>query len=231
MKSGDRVGPYLVAAKLGEGGMGEVYRATDSRLKRDVALKVLPANVASDPDRLARFQREAEVLASLNHPHIAQVHGLEISGDITALVLELIDGDDLSQLLTMRGGFRSPRRSASPSRLRPRSRPRTIRALSIATSSRRTSRCGRTAPSRSSTSGWPSLESRGSHDHGHFIRGSHHRDTRVNESRQARGEATGRETDIWAFGLVLPRNAHGRVALPPPELRRHARPGADLVNR
>jgi hypothetical protein len=105
MKSGDRVGPYLVTSKLGEGGMGEVYRASDSRLKREVALKVLPANVASDPDRLARFQREAEVLASLNHPNIAQVHGLEISGGITALVLELIEGDDLSQSLTMRGAI------------------------------------------------------------------------------------------------------------------------------
>ena len=70
-------GPYEILAALGAGGMGEVYRARDTRLKRDVALKLLPASYASDPDRLARFQREAEVLASLNHPHIAQLYGVE----------------------------------------------------------------------------------------------------------------------------------------------------------
>ena len=68
---GSRIGPYEVGAQIGAGGMGEVYRATDTNLKRAVAIKVLPASVASDPERLARFQREAEVLASLNHPHIA----------------------------------------------------------------------------------------------------------------------------------------------------------------
>jgi serine/threonine-protein kinase len=77
--------------------MGEVYRARDSALKRDVALKVLPADVASDRERLARFQREAEVLASLNHPRIAQIYGLERSGDTLALVMELVDGEDLAQ--------------------------------------------------------------------------------------------------------------------------------------
>src|SRR5687767_9302331 len=77
--------------------MGQVYRATDARLKRQVAIKVLPPSVAADADRLARFQREAEVLASLNHPNIAAIHGLEESGGITALVMELVEGDDLSQ--------------------------------------------------------------------------------------------------------------------------------------
>jgi serine/threonine-protein kinase len=93
---GTRVGPYEVAAKIGEGGMGEVYRATDSNLKRSVALKVLPESVAADPDRLARFQREAEVLAALNHPHIAQIHGLERTDGLTALVMELVDGPTLA---------------------------------------------------------------------------------------------------------------------------------------
>jgi hypothetical protein len=79
--------------------MGEVYRATDSKLKRDVALKVLPAAVAGVPDRLTRFQREAELLAALNHPNIAQIHGLEESGGVTALVMELVDGVDLSNRL------------------------------------------------------------------------------------------------------------------------------------
>jgi Tol biopolymer transport system component/predicted Ser/Thr protein kinase len=90
---GDKLGPYEIAGPLGAGGMGEVYRATDTKLKRDVAIKVLPANVANDQERLARFQREAEVLASLNHPHIAHVYGIE--GD--ALVMELVEGEDLSQ--------------------------------------------------------------------------------------------------------------------------------------
>src|SRR6478752_6067623 len=77
--------------------MGQVYRATDTRLKRQVAIKILPPSLAADHDRLARFQREAEVLASLNHPNIAAIHGLEESGGMTALVMELVEGDDLSQ--------------------------------------------------------------------------------------------------------------------------------------
>src|SRR5678810_1253644 len=77
--------------------MGQVYRATDTKLKRQVAIKILPPAVAADHDRLARFQREAEVLASLNHPNIAGIYGLEESGGITALVMELVEGDDLSQ--------------------------------------------------------------------------------------------------------------------------------------
>src|SRR5262245_58204659 len=77
--------------------MGQVYRATDTTLKRQVALKVLPPSLAGDPDRLARFQREAEVLASLNHPNIAAIYGLEDGDDVKALVMELVEGEDLSQ--------------------------------------------------------------------------------------------------------------------------------------
>ena len=94
---GSRIGPYEVIGSLGEGGMGEVYRARDSRLKRDVAIKILPGRVASDPDRVARFQREAEVLASLNHPHIANIYGFEHEGDTRALVLELVEGETLAE--------------------------------------------------------------------------------------------------------------------------------------
>ena len=94
---GTRLGVYDITAQIGVGGMGQVYRATDTRLKRQVAIKVLPPSLAADHDRLARFQREAEVLASLNHPNIAAIHGLEESGGITALVMELVEGDDLSQ--------------------------------------------------------------------------------------------------------------------------------------
>src|SRR4051812_1390293 len=92
---GMRLGSYDIVALLGAGGMGQVYRARDSRLKREVALKVLPSDVAGEPERLARFQREAEVLASLNHPNIAQVYGIEAN----ALVMELVEGEDLAQRL------------------------------------------------------------------------------------------------------------------------------------
>jgi serine/threonine protein kinase/Tol biopolymer transport system component len=94
---GTRLGVYEITAAIGEGGMGQVYRATDTKLKRRVAIKILPPSLAADHDRLARFQREAEVLASLNHPHIAGIYGLEESDGISALVMELVEGDDLSQ--------------------------------------------------------------------------------------------------------------------------------------
>ena len=94
---GSRLGHYDVTAKIGEGGMGQVYQATDTKLNRQVALKTLPEAFASDPDRLARFQREAQVLASLNHPNIAQIHGLEEEEDgVRALVLELVEGPTLA---------------------------------------------------------------------------------------------------------------------------------------
>src|SRR5688500_10767434 len=93
---GSRLGPYEVTALLGEGGMGKVWRAHHTGLKRDDALKVLPDAFASDPERLARFQREAQVLASLNHPNIAHVHGLERSDGVQALVMELVEGATLS---------------------------------------------------------------------------------------------------------------------------------------
>jgi len=95
--AGTRLGVYEIVAQIGEGGMGVVYRARDTKLNRDVALKVLPDLFASDADRMARFTREAQTLASLNHPNIAHIHGLEESGGVRALVMELVEGDDLSQ--------------------------------------------------------------------------------------------------------------------------------------
>lgn len=97
---GTRLGPYEITAKLGEGGMGVVWRAKDSRLEREVALKVLPEAFAADPDRLASFEREARLLARLNHPNIAQIHGLEVSGDTRAIVMELVEGPTLAERLT-----------------------------------------------------------------------------------------------------------------------------------
>ena len=94
---GTRLGVYDITAPIGEGGMGQVYRATDTTLGRQVAIKILPDAFASDPERLARFEREAKTLASLNHPHIAAIYGFEKSGGLHALVMELVEGDDLSQ--------------------------------------------------------------------------------------------------------------------------------------
>src|SRR5690348_10400848 len=96
LASGTRLGPYEIISAIGAGGMGEVFRARDTKLGRDVALKVLPEAVASDPERVARMHREAQLLAALNHPNIAAIHGLEDSGDVHALVLEFVDGETLA---------------------------------------------------------------------------------------------------------------------------------------
>ena len=96
LQPGTRLGPYAVTAKIGEGGMGEVWQARDTKLDRDVALKVLPEAFTSDPDRLARFEREAKVLASLNHPNIGSIYGLEEAEGVKALVLELVEGPTLA---------------------------------------------------------------------------------------------------------------------------------------
>jgi Tol biopolymer transport system component len=99
LQPGTRLGPYEIASLLGSGGMGEVYRARDTRLKREVAIKVLLAEFARDPERLARAQREGEVLASINHPHIAQIYGLEDADDAPCLVMEFVDGETLDERL------------------------------------------------------------------------------------------------------------------------------------
>src|SRR5262245_7674300 len=97
---GTKLGPYQIEAAIGAGGMGEVYRARDTKLNRDVALKVLPSAFASDTERMARFQREAHLLASLNHPNIAAIHGLEESTGVRALVMELVEGPTLDDRIT-----------------------------------------------------------------------------------------------------------------------------------
>jgi serine/threonine protein kinase len=99
LAQGSRVGPYAIVSSIGAGGMGEVFRARDSRLNRDVAIKVLPAGFANDKERVARFRREAQVVASLNHAHIAAIDGLEENDGIVALVLELVEGEDLAERL------------------------------------------------------------------------------------------------------------------------------------
>jgi eukaryotic-like serine/threonine-protein kinase len=96
LRAGDRLGPYEILAPIGKGGMGEVYRARDTRLQCDVALKVLPAAFSSDPDRMARFQREAQVLASLDHPNIGHIYGIVESDGTRALALALVEGPTLA---------------------------------------------------------------------------------------------------------------------------------------
>jgi hypothetical protein len=100
LEPGSQIGPFLVERLLGSGGMGEVYRAHDTKLRRDVALKVLPDSVANDPDRRSRFGEEAQALAALNHPRIGAIYGLEESGTVAALVLELVEGPTLAERLT-----------------------------------------------------------------------------------------------------------------------------------
>ena len=96
---GTTLGQYQILDKLGAGGMGEVYLARDTTLDRNVALKILTAGVSTDADRLARFEREAKALASLNHPHIAQIYGLESSTGTRAIVMEFVEGEDLAERL------------------------------------------------------------------------------------------------------------------------------------
>ncbi len=132
---GRTLGPYQVVAKLGEGGMGAVYRATDTSLDRQVAIKVLPDAFARDAERLARFEREAKTLAALNHPNIAQIYGLERSSGTPALVMELVDGEDLSDVIARHG--RSAPAAGGPSESAPAARagvgPRANQATSRAT--------------------------------------------------------------------------------------------------
>ena len=109
MKSGTMLAHYRVAELIGKGGMGEVYRAQDTKLDRDVALKILPAEFAADRDRMARFDREAKLLASLHHPNIASIFGFESTDECTFLVMELVEGEDLSE--TLRAGPLPRRRS------------------------------------------------------------------------------------------------------------------------
>src|SRR5436190_7205129 len=111
LPTGTRLGVYEILAPIGAGGMGEVYRARDNKLGRDVAIKVLPEAFAHDAERMARFEREAQVLASLNHPHIATIYGLEESNDVRALVMELVEGPTLAECI---GGRAMPLDEALP---------------------------------------------------------------------------------------------------------------------
>jgi len=203
---GKRIGVYEVKSTLGAGGMGEVYRATDSRLKREVALKVLPAHVAGNPDRLARFQREAELLASLNHPHIAHVYGLEESGDTIALVMELVDGEDLSQRIA-----RGPVSISHSIRVATQIAHaleaahaqgivhRDLKPSNIKVAPDGTVKVLDFGLAKSLESASTEMATQTSISSSGIILGT----PAYMSPEQARGEETGRETDIWAFGVVL----------------------------
>jgi len=105
LQLGQQLGAYEITELLGKGGMGEVYRARDARLKREVAIKILPEEFSRDGDRINRFHREAEILASLNHPNIAGIHDLQEAGSVRFLVLELVEGETLADIIAKRGAL------------------------------------------------------------------------------------------------------------------------------
>ena len=222
---GTRLGPYEVTALIGVGGMGEVYRATDTRLKRDVAVKVLPAALAGDPDRLARFQREAEVLASLNHPNIGGIYGLEESGGVTALVLELVEGPTLADRIAQgaipideslpiarqiaeaaRSGARAGiiHRDLKPANIKVRA-DGVVKVLDfgLAKAMEPTSAISASA-STSPTITTPAMTQAG------MILGT----AAYMSPEQARGKTADKRADVWAFGAVLFEMLTGRRAFP-----------------
>ena len=210
---GTRLGPYEIVASLGAGGMGEVYRATDTNLKRQVAIKVLPAAVAADTERIARFQREAEILAALNHSNIAHIHGLEKSDGTIALVMELVEGPTLAERIAKgpvpldeaiaiaiqiaealeaaheRGIIH---RDLKPANIKVRS-DGTVKVLDFGLAKGMDAR----DTSSASASMSPTLSIHATQ--AGIILGT----AAYMSPEQARGKAVDRRTDIWAFGCVL----------------------------
>jgi len=213
---GTRLGSYEILSALGAGGMGEVYRARDAKLNRDVALKILPDAFASDPDRLARFAREAQTLASLNHPNIAHIHGLEESDGVRALVMELVEGDDLSQRIA-RGavpldevlpiarqiaealeaahGQGIIHRDLKPANIKVRA-DGTVKVLDFGLAKALDPRAS--SPAAATLANSPTLTTPAATLAG-VILGT----AAYMSPEQARGKVVDKRTDIWAFGCVL----------------------------
>jgi TolB-like protein len=213
-REGTRLGPYVLGPLIGEGGMGEVYRARDARLDRDVAIKLLPAELAGDPDRRRRLEREAKVLASLNHPNIAAIYGLEEGGGLTGLVLELVPGPTLQAHLARRGrltlseavaiarqiaaALEAAHRHGIVHRdLKPANVKITpdglVKVLDFGLARVEASaEMASTVTGTGTIAGTPAYMS----------------------PEQARGQATDRRTDIWAFGVVLFEMLTGSRAFP-----------------
>jgi eukaryotic-like serine/threonine-protein kinase len=221
LSTGARLGPYEILSPLGAGGMGEVYRARDTKLGREVAIKVLPELFAADPERLARFDREAQLLASLNHPNIAHIHGLEDSGGMQALVLELVEGETLAEriaggpipLAEALGIARQiaaaleaanekgiVHRDLKPAniKLRPDGK---VKVLDFGLAKAMTA--DRSSPDVSHSPTMTAAATRAG-----VVIGT----AAYMSPEQARGKAVDRRTDVWAFGAVLHEMLSGRKA-------------------
>ena len=224
--TGTRLGPYEILDPIGAGGMGEVYRATDTRLKRQVALKVLPAALTADPDRLSRFQREAEVLASLNHPNIAGLYGLEESGGVRALVMELVAGPTLAdriaqgpipveEALTIARQIAEAlaaahdqniiHRDLKPAniKLRPDGE---VKVLDFGLAKAMDPASAQSASARQAVSMSPTITSPAQMTGAGIILGT----AAYMSPEQAAGRPVDRRTDMWAFGVVLFEMLTGR---------------------
>jgi len=219
MNAGDTLGPYRVLDKLGEGGMGAVYRARDTQLGRDVAIKVLLPEVADNPERLARFQREAHVLAALNHPHIAAIYGLEHHGGVSALVIELVGGEDLSTAMArgpipLRESLRLAtqivealeaaheqgivHRDLKPANIKVR-QDGTVKVLDFGLAKAMTSRSAIGSQPGGDVSISPTFTSPAMMTGVGMILGT----AAYMSPEQARGSAVDRRADLWAFGVIL----------------------------
>ena len=221
---GTRIGPYEVVSMIGAGGMGEVYRARDTRLQRDVALKVLPPLFADDPERLARFEREAQVLAALNHPNVAAIYGLETLGT-PALVMELVEGPTLAERIAqgpivLDEALRIAKqiaealeaaheqgiihRDLKPPNVKVRE-DGTVKVLDFGLAKAMEPAAAMSpGPSQSPTITTPAMTQMG------VILGT----AAYMSPEQARGKALDRRTDVWAFGCLVYRCWWARALLP-----------------
>jgi len=224
LSAGARLGPYEILSALGAGGMGEVYRARDTKLNRDVAIKVLLPAVANDPDRLARFSREAQVLASLNHPNIAAIYGIEDGVDVRALVMELVEGEDLSQRIA-RGAVPLDEalpiarqiaealeaahahgiihRDLKPANIKVRS-DGTVKVLDFGLATAIETGSGLGAPGSADAMNSPTLSIHATE--AGVILGT----AAYMSPEQAAGKAVDKRSDLWAFGVVLFEMLTGR---------------------
>jgi serine/threonine protein kinase len=223
LTSGTRLGVYDISAPIGEGGMGQVYRATDTTLGRQVAIKILPDAFAGDAERLARFEREAKTLASLNHPHIAAIYGFEKSAGVYALVMELVEGEDLSQRIgesaiaidealpiarqiaeALEAAHEQGvvHRDLKPANIKLRA-DGTVKVLDFGLA-----RPATTGGTGADALNSPTFTSPAALTMGGMILGT----AAYMAPEQARGKTVDKRADIWAFGLVLYEMLVGRTA-------------------